>query len=245
MDLPFSKGTFYSSRFMVELPEQSKYTTELTMQPDDPTKVEEVYAFLPSLRRVLRLSSAARCSPILGTDFIQDDNTWLPTNFDISVLGKKKVLVPIADPAKAFDLKSYVQPPGTFPGWMKPETGKWELRNLYVIDLKWLTARGAYCYSHRIFFADPETWIVYWAENYDNNGKLWKALWIVWVPTDYRGQHTLIDIASISAAMAVDFQNSHITATVETPTTTDDDVPGEFKDIAAIANPGGLVRIMK
>ena len=244
-DLPFSKGTFYSSRFMVELPEQSKYTTELTLQPDDPSKYEEIYVFLPSLRRSLRLSSSARCSPILGTDFIQDDNSWLPSDYQISVLGKKKLLVAIADPSKAFDHASYVTPPAGFPGWMKSGTGKWQLRDLWVLDLKWLPSRGAYCYSHRIFVVDPETWIAYWSENYDNNGKFWKVLWVVWVPTDFRGQHTLIDIASVAAAMSIDFQNNHITATVETPTLTDDNAPGDFKDLAVVTTPGGLTRILR
>src|SRR5579883_1018642 len=66
--VPYAGGMFYVSRFMVIEPEQSKYTTQLQSQPDDPTRLPETYVFLPSLRRSLRLSSAARCSPILGTD---------------------------------------------------------------------------------------------------------------------------------------------------------------------------------
>jgi Protein of unknown function (DUF1329) len=245
LELPFAKGIFYSSRFMVQEPEQSKYTTELTLQPDDPTRVEEIYVFLPSLRRSLRLSSAARCSPILGTDFIQDDNAWLPSNFKITLLGKKKVLTAIPDHDKAFDRVSYVQPPDSFPGWMKSTAGKWQVRDYYILDMEWLTALGAYCYSHRAFFIDAKTWIAPMAESYDKNGKLWKLLWVMNTPIDYRGQNTQVDIASISMAAGIDFQNSHITATVETPTTTDDNVPGEFRDIAVMTSPGGLARIMK
>jgi hypothetical protein len=66
INMPYANGFFYVSRFMVAAPEQSKYTTELSMQPDDPTRLPELYVFLPSLRRSLRLSSAARCAPILG-----------------------------------------------------------------------------------------------------------------------------------------------------------------------------------
>ena len=91
INLPFASGTYYASRFTEVIPEQSKYTTELTLRPDDPTRVEEIYVFLPSLRRSLRLSSAARCAPILGTDFIEDDNAWLPPNFRITLLGKKEI----------------------------------------------------------------------------------------------------------------------------------------------------------
>ncbi len=81
LDLSFAKGLFYSSLFIVDLPEQVKYTTELLLQPDDPTRVEEIYVFLPALRRSLRLSSVARCAPLLGSDFVEDDNAWLTSQF--------------------------------------------------------------------------------------------------------------------------------------------------------------------
>ena len=71
----YGKGHLQTARYFVLAPEQTRYTTQLSMQPDDPEKVQEIYVFLPSLRRSLRLSSAARCSPILGTDWVQDDNS--------------------------------------------------------------------------------------------------------------------------------------------------------------------------
>jgi hypothetical protein len=75
INLPFANGFNYVTRFLLVIPEQSKYTTEMTLRPDDPTRIAEIYAFLPSLRRSLRLSTAAKCAPILGTDFVQDDNS--------------------------------------------------------------------------------------------------------------------------------------------------------------------------
>jgi hypothetical protein len=45
-----------------------------SLLPVDLAKARETYVFVPSLRRSLRLSSSARCSPILGSDFVQDDN---------------------------------------------------------------------------------------------------------------------------------------------------------------------------
>lgn len=39
--------------------------------------------------------------------------------------------------------------------------------------------------------------------------------------------------------------SQHITATVETPTTTDDDVPGQYKDIEVVTTPGALARILR
>ncbi len=245
VDLPFAKGIFYSTRFMVLIPEQSKYTTELTLQPNDPTRLQEVYVFLPSLRRSLRLSSAARCAPILGTDFVEDDNSWMPPNFKFTYLGEKKLLMPVTDYAKAFNRDSYVQPPGSFPGWPKSSITKWELRDQYVVDATWLTSLGSYCYSDRIFYIDAQTWVSEYFESYDKSGKLWKLVWDILTPIPYEGQTTLIAIASISAVMAIDFQNTHITATIESPTLTNDQVPGDYADAAVVTSPGGLDRILR
>src|SRR5262249_34922697 len=54
VDLPFANGFNYVTRFLVIIPEQSKYTTEMTLRPNDPTRISEVYAFVPALRRSLR-----------------------------------------------------------------------------------------------------------------------------------------------------------------------------------------------
>src|SRR5262249_51168000 len=108
VNMPYAGNVFYATRFHVTAPEQSKYTTQLTQVYDDPRKLPDYYVFLPSLRRSIRLSSAARCSPILGTDYIQDDNSWLPTNFDVKYLGDKKLLTWIGFADKGFERSSYV-----------------------------------------------------------------------------------------------------------------------------------------
>jgi hypothetical protein len=65
--------------------------------------------------------------PILGTDWVQDDNAWNPPYFQVNFLGEKKVLINIQDPAKAFSAASYVGIPGptagAFPDWPKAGTG--------------------------------------------------------------------------------------------------------------------------
>jgi hypothetical protein len=253
INLPFASGTYYASRFTEVIPEQSKYTTELTLRPDDPTRVEEIYVFLPSLRRSLRLSSAARCAPILGTDFIEDDNAWLPPNFRITLLGKKRLLQPIMEYDKAFNRDSYFQPPTPFPVWPKAGAVHWELRDFYLLNLEWLTSHGAYCYSQRVFYMDTEWLASTPLESYDRSGRFWKVVWESFVPIKFRGQRTLIEIASIATVSGVDFQNSHITATVEAPTTIDEDgagtdagpVPAQYRDVADVTTPGSLSRIMK
>ena len=182
INMPYANGNFYVSRFLVTEAEQSKYTTELQSELDDPTRHPETFLFLPSLRRSLRLTAAARCGPITASDFVQDDNAYNPPLFQVDFLGEKKTADEHSDPAKAYDAHSYVgladPTAGEFPGWPKAGSGHWELRTIDVIDLKWISALGPYCFSHRVYYTDRETWVALIADEYVNNGKLWKTLWI-------------------------------------------------------------------
>jgi Protein of unknown function (DUF1329) len=249
IDRPYAHGRLYSTRFQLEIPEQTKYTTELTELSDDPRQLPEVYVFLPSLRRSLRLSAAAKCSPILGTDYSQDDNSWQPTNFDVKYLGHKKLLTFIGDPNKAYMKESYVglskgEPASTYPGWPKYGTGLWELRNYQVIDLAWIKSLGRYCYSHTVFYVDDQ---MHWApyhDNYDNGGKLWKLFHLKWAPMQYHGVTTLLYNGYAGNAM-IDIENSHVSAGASYNQTLDDAVPGEYKDVEGMSSPGNLARIMK
>ena len=70
---PHANAAWYTEWLMVEQPEQSRYTADLTIFWQDLTKTEDNYVFVPALRRSLRLSATARCSPLLGSDMIHDD----------------------------------------------------------------------------------------------------------------------------------------------------------------------------
>jgi hypothetical protein len=249
VNLPFGKGFFYAARFLVLTPEQSKYTTALQIQPDDPAVVPNLYVFLPSLRRSLRLSSAARCAPINGSDAVNDDNVWNPPNYNAIFIGTKKLLVNVQDPAKAYDPHSYVgiadSAGGDFPDWPKAGTGHWELHNVDVINLEWLPSLGSYCFSHRIFYFDRDVMNIFTAENWDNNQKLWKMLWEKYAPYNVHGDSTISALDLIAASSQLDWQNGHITAGTDELPTIDDAVPGEYQDAASMTSPGSLARILK
>jgi len=175
---PYGKGYLQTARYFVLSPEQTRYTTQLAQQPDDPERVQEIYVFLPSLRRSLRLSSAARCSPILGSDWVQDDNSdgmaFQIPNFNVKLLGQKKILfmVHAIDPGmynnQNYNLKSSV------PAFPSPKVGKWELRNVMIVDTSPLPSVGSYCYGRKVGYIDPDTWTQLGWDFYDVNLKFWK-----------------------------------------------------------------------
>jgi hypothetical protein len=71
--LPGNNGYFFAAYFEQTAPEQGKYFASLDMTWNDPSVLDELYEYIPSLRRSLRVSQAARCAPIFGTDFVYED----------------------------------------------------------------------------------------------------------------------------------------------------------------------------
>src|SRR5712691_10261956 len=65
----YAPGTWYTEWLMEESPEQARYTASLNLFfiDQEKTPFPDTYVFVPSLRRSLRLSNSARCSPVFGS----------------------------------------------------------------------------------------------------------------------------------------------------------------------------------
>jgi hypothetical protein len=252
INLPYADGIYHSTRDLLLVPEQSKYTTALDLQPDNPSAVQETYVFLPSLRRPLRLSSAARCSPILGTDWAQDDNAggiaFQVGKFKAVYLGEKKVLAMLhADVAAGTgsrdNLEKVLHTGMPVPGWPRPAMGKWEVRDAYIIDVRPLDKD--YCYAHKVFYVDKQNWTTLYYETYDKQDKLWKVNKNSLGPIKLNnGESAIVSAATEDAIW--DLQNTHSSvSTVGTVPEVDKDASTELQDAQTFAFPGGLSRIMR
>ncbi len=250
-DLPDAEGNLQANRFMQLLPEQAKYTTALELISKDSARLTEEYVFLPSLRRSLRLSSASRCTPILGTDYLADDTDWKPAYFRPRLIGRKKLLQAYSDPKIAYLEDSRLayaggdyKPGVAFPGWPKPDSNHWELRDTYVLNMQPTEALGhGYCYSQRIFYIDAQTWQAYNLENYDRNGKIYHMNWVIVGPINYKGENTIM-ARSFGFSVGMDWQNNHASPDIGYDLKMDEDAPGQYRE-SGIYTPGGLARVMK
>ena len=251
-DMPDNDGNIFANRFMELAPEQARYTTSLELISKDPARLTEEYVFLPSLRRSLRLSSASRCTPILGEDYLADDTDWKPAFFAPEYIGEKKLLVAVADPKTAYTEPSrqgYVggdyKSGAAFPGWPKPGYNHWEVRKMYIINMKPLPVLGAgYCYSQRIFYIDAQTWDgTSLLENYDRNGKLYHTSWSIHGPINYKGETAVLRNA-FAFSSALDWQGNHASPDIGYDLKMDKDAPGEYLE-SGIYTPGGLDRVMR
>jgi hypothetical protein len=159
-------------------PEQSRYLTNLTLYYMDNSKPIDTFLFIPALRRSLRLSTAARCSPLIGTDFTQDDSNksnfngdWTLFNADVTREGSILMLT-TADLKQMGNLDNYYKPI-FFP---KAVVGDWEIRPVWVIDVRRIPSQAqGYCYGKKIYYLDKETYLANWNDGYDATGKLWKV----------------------------------------------------------------------
>jgi hypothetical protein len=253
VNYPDARGIFTVGNFNLLAPEQSKYTTSLTLVPDDLAKAQENYLFLPSLRRSLRLSSAARCAPLLGSDYTPNDIGFFKVqvvNFMASYKGEKKLLVIAhADPKAMLaswtyqTLTQWDETPVMFPS---SRVGKFEVRDFYIVELTPVPSyANGYCYGRRIMYVDKETNLVMWVELYDRNLKLWKFGYnfgsTIRVPT---GSEQMTNQAGAWNGVW-DIQNDHSNAAGPiTLTTYNGDTPKGTQN-ALHANPGGLAQIMK
>src|SRR5207248_2229443 len=163
----------------ITTPEELKYTASLNQWHRDPLRFTELYAFVPALRRVLRLSPAAVCAPIAGTDVTNDDSCTNVNNcqqiplLQATLLGEKKILVMtnvrraalvasqttgLGDPSYWYSKPDEIRSLG---GWLwpRPSAGSRELRDVYVVAMRRLPAlRKGYCYGSRVFYIDKENW---------------------------------------------------------------------------------------
>ena len=136
----------------------------------DPDRQDDTWLYLPTLRRVRRLSSAQRSDALFGQDTDVDSYggyagqiPWFTWKF----LGSKQIL-------GTFHAEHF--PVEYCPGGADfVYCDNWELRDVWVVEG---TAKQAqYAYGKRVLFIDKETYQIAYSDIYDKAGQLWKV-WI-------------------------------------------------------------------
>jgi hypothetical protein len=245
---PIGKGYHLVDTSIVTEPEQSKYTTSMVLLPSDPAKVSEIYVFLPSLRRSLRLSSAARCAPNQGTDYTYDDNRdgfgGIPSFFTATYLGEKKILATFHS-SNVYDDDVYMLR-STVPAWPRTKFAPLEVRDEYLIDMRPVPEMaGEYCYSHRVLYIDKDTHSVSGVDSYDKNGRLWKHWYkgFNFKPVDSHNGAYMDGWNGWSHYY--DLQNEHCSVNWNSQGSINSGVPAQFRNPELYALPSGLSQIMR
>jgi len=134
-------------------------------------KSDQMMLYLPSIRRIRKLSATDTQDPILGLDQIYDDNEGFmqklsPTRYPYKyeVLGEREFLVP----APTWDGSEYISSQG-----LELRGLKFERRPMYILELTQLDP--SYVYSSRIFYVDKETFNYLHIANHDRKGRLYRT----------------------------------------------------------------------
>jgi hypothetical protein len=134
-----------------------------------PEKQDDSWLYLPSLRRVRRLSTAQRSDALFGQDTDVDSYygyagqvAWM----DWKYLGERDLLAIVH--AQHYPVKWHEKV-----DWAFDEV--WEKRRVYVME--GISKLPQYAYSKRVLFIDKETWGIPYSDIYDRSGELWK-IWI-------------------------------------------------------------------
>jgi hypothetical protein len=246
-----SEGRFYTQWFMILEPEQDRYTASLTIAYNDLTRQQDIYAFIPSLRRYQRVSATARCGQNSGLDINQDDyrsgfNSNI-TQFNVEYSGERKVLALILSkmPDNKFP-NGYDMPLG----WPMPSWGKWQVRDTDIIGATKLASQNkGYCYGKRVMYVDKTDNAPLWEELYNPDGKLWKIAGLFPRTVDVPNVGPIDNSGSLIYAFW-DIQNNHASFVADPtdnsyPFYVNEQVPKDYLDLTRYSEPSGLNMIMR
>jgi len=136
----------------------------------DMMRQDDTWLYLPTLRRVRRMSSAQRSDALFGQDIDVDSYGGYAGQipwFEWKLLGEKPML------ASLHGVRLPPEPCTKDGGMTFCES--WEMRpSIYVIEGR--PKLPNYAYSKRVIYVDKETSFIVYSDLYDKAGELWKVV---------------------------------------------------------------------
>jgi hypothetical protein len=149
-----------------EYPRDTAGTTTLEIRYADSKREDDLYIYVPSIRRVRRAPPIQRCATIAPSEFNFDDiNSFggKVTDFNYRFLGRSKMLANLAQERIPFRRKS---------GDYLPLDEDWEVVDAYGLEI---TPKDAtYCYPRKVIYFDTHTYEAFWTMIWDGGGHYWK-----------------------------------------------------------------------
>lgn len=163
----WAKGTEFREITDFTEPFDVRGTAFLVVRYLDPYKSDDGWAYIPTLRRVRRVSTAEKADSLLGTDLTIEDFYGFSgrvLEHDWKYHGRARILVV----ARARNQIPKFYGPNS---WVPKDD--WELRECEVIEQ--IPKRESHPYSSKLLFVGVETQTNYHAEMFDQGGQLWKV----------------------------------------------------------------------
>jgi hypothetical protein len=135
---------------------------------------DDVWVYVPWLRRVRRLSASQRTDAIAGTDMTPDDAggfSGIVPQFQWAYVGEQDVLAPIDSRKRGYP---YSEQANFGPTGFSLANDVWELRHAIVLEQE--PVEENHPYRRKRMWIDAETYAIHYAAAYDRRGELWKLI---------------------------------------------------------------------
>jgi hypothetical protein len=143
--------------------------------PRSSAKNDDTWVYLPSLRRVRRISAAQRTDAVSGTDFTLDDLrsfAGIVPQYSWSCLGEMQILAPMNTKVKAYP---YDKNHNFGPYGLSYADDRWELRK--AVKVRFVPKNEDHPYHHKDIYLDVQTLVPLYSFAYDQKEELWKIIW--------------------------------------------------------------------
>jgi hypothetical protein len=151
------------------------YRYKASLGPKATTKNDDTWVYVPTLRRVRRISSAQRTDAVSGTDFTFDDlfsfNGVVP-QYDWQCLGKMDLIAPTNTQVKGYP---YERDHNFGPYGLSYADDRWELR--HAIKIRFTPLTSDHPYKFKDIYLDTNSMEPMYSFAYDRKGELWKIIW--------------------------------------------------------------------
>jgi hypothetical protein len=143
--------------------------------PQAKARNDDTWVYVPTLRRVRRISTAQRTDAISGTDFTLDDlfsfNGIVP-QYAWKCIGKQDVLAPVNTKVKGYP---YVKGQNFGPYGLSFASDRWELRHALIVEMD--PKNADHPYSKKILYIDAQNLQPLYSMAYDQKDELWKIIY--------------------------------------------------------------------
>ncbi|MGH8035015.1 MAG: DUF1329 domain-containing protein, partial [Lysobacterales bacterium] len=139
------------------------------------------WQYSPGIRRVRQAPEVCCDYPVppAGLRTVDDDYVFngSPERYTWKLVGKQEIYVPyhnfrMNDPAiKYSDLIK--------PNTVNPDYVRYELHRVWVVEGN-LKQGVRHIYKRRLLYADEDTWLALWADNYDARGQMWRTAFVAY-----------------------------------------------------------------
>jgi hypothetical protein len=151
------------------------YRYKSSDRPRADAKNDDTWVYVPTLRRVRRISSAQRTDSVSGTDFTFDDLrsfAGIVPQYEWQCVGELDILGPMNSKVKAYP---YSKDHNFGPYGLSYADDRWEMRKVYKIRM--VPKNQDHPYHHKDLYIDKQAMNALYSFAYDQKEELWKIIW--------------------------------------------------------------------